>query len=172
MIKDKIITFGIYSFGVIVTLFYGGYGLNAEGLPKETYKALSIDEKASPKQLYDALTKRYYDPKQGFGEGSLAKFWEPIPITKYLAPGSFYKPPAQPEVEATRAQCVECHESTTPGWVHSWKSSVHSNLDDIRQLSDTDPKAYKKEIILEVENNLRSMGKLAEGEKACRGWLY
>ena len=165
MVVKQIKNLSICVFAMMLALCFGPGVLIAEDLPKETYKALNIDEKASPKQLYDALTKRYYDPKQGFGEGSLAKFWEPIPITKYLAPGSFYKPPAQPEVEATRAQCVECHESTTPGWVHSWKSSVHSNLDDIRQLSDTDPKAYKKEIILEVEKNLRSMGKLAEGEK-------
>jgi len=170
MAQCKKIVTRLFTLGIVAGLFFGevvlGDGaLKAIELPEETYKALKLDEKATPKQLFDALSQRYYDPKQGFGEGTLSKFWEPIPITKYLAPGSFYKPPASPEVESTRAQCVECHESTSPGWVHSWKSSTHSNLGDIRALSDSDPKAYKKEMILEVEKNLRSLGKLKEGEQ-------
>ncbi len=139
--------------------------VSAFDLPDETYEALQIDRSASPKELYDALTKRYYDPEQGFGEGTLAEFWEPIAITKYLAPGVYYEPPAEPEVEATRGQCIECHTSVTPGWVHSWRGSVHANLNTIRALPESDSRAYKKEIIAEVEDNLRSLGKLAEGQE-------
>ncbi len=39
-------------------------------VPSETYKALNIDRSASPKELYEALTKRYLDPAQGAGKGS------------------------------------------------------------------------------------------------------
>ncbi len=156
------ILIGVFS---IMVIMVGPVALAADfELPEETYKALKLDKSASPKQLYEALSKRYYDPKQGFGKGTLSKFWEPIPITKYLAPNVFYKPPKEPEVEATRTECVECHTSTTPGWVHSWKSSVHSNLDKIRALPETDPKAYKKKIITQVEANLKSLGKLKDGE--------
>ncbi|MBM3642376.1 MAG: hypothetical protein FJX15_13865, partial [Alphaproteobacteria bacterium] len=54
--------------------------------PDETFKALGLSKSASPKELYDALTKRYYDESQGAGKGSFSKYWEPIPISKYLNP--------------------------------------------------------------------------------------
>ncbi|MGA3340603.1 MAG: multiheme c-type cytochrome [Methylocella sp.] len=132
--------------------------------PDETYKALGLDKNASPNQLYDSLLKRYNDPAEGAGKGSFSNFWEPIPISKYLNPRDFYKPPQSVEVDATRTQCVECHSQTTPGWVHSWQKSVHGNLDDIRKLPDTDSRAYKKGLLIEVEANLRSMGVLKAGE--------
>ncbi len=132
--------------------------------PDETYKALGLDKTASPKELYDALEKRYHDEALGAGKGSLSKYWEPIPISKYLNPHSFYKPPQTVDVDATRAQCVECHSQATPGWTHSWKGSVHGNLDEIRNLPDSDFRAYKKAMIKEVETNLQSMGKLKAGE--------
>ena len=31
-------------------------------VPKETYEALNLDRSASPKELHEALTKRYMDP--------------------------------------------------------------------------------------------------------------
>jgi len=62
-------------------------------VPKETYKALNLEQSASPKQFYDALVKRYKDPAQGAGLGTLAKYWEPIPMSMYFDPASFYKPP-------------------------------------------------------------------------------
>lgn len=132
--------------------------------PEETFRALGLPKTASPKELYDALVKRYHDPAAGAGKGSLGAFWEPIPISKYLNPGDFYKPPQSIDVDATRQQCIECHTQTTPGWVHSWHKSVHSNLDEIRKLPDTDVRAYKKGLLTEVEGNLRSMGVLKEGE--------
>jgi hydroxylamine dehydrogenase len=132
--------------------------------PDETYKALGLAKTTSTKELYDALVKRYNDPGEGAGKGSLSQFWEPIPISKYLNPRDFYKPPQSIEIDATRQQCVECHTQTTPGWTHSWKKSVHGNLDEIRKLPETDSRAYKKNLLTEVEDNLRSMGLLKPGE--------
>jgi len=132
--------------------------------PDETFKSLGLTRSATPKELYDALTKRYYDPAQGAGKGSLSQYWQPIPITKYLDPRDFYAPPQGIEMDARREQCVECHEQTTPGWAHSWRASVHGNLEEIRNLSDKDSRAYKKGLIADVEANLRSMGLLKAGE--------
>ena len=148
---------------VIGTIGISGVGARAD-VPDETYKALGLDKNASPKELYDALVKRYNDPAEGAGKGSFAEFWEPIPITKYLNPRDFYTPPDSVHMDATRAQCVECHTQITPGWVHSWQKSVHGNLDEIRNLPETDSRAYKKGMITEVETNLRSMGLLEDGE--------
>ncbi len=50
-------------------------------VPKETYKALNLQQSASPKELHQALVKRYKDPAQGAGRGTLAKYWEPIPMS-------------------------------------------------------------------------------------------
>jgi hydroxylamine dehydrogenase len=132
--------------------------------PDETYKALGLAKTASPKQLYDALARRYSDPAEGAGRGSLAKYWEPIPISKYLNPRDFYKPPQTIDADATRAQCVECHAQTSPGWVHSWQKSVHGSLEEIRKLPDSDSRAYKKSLLTEIEGNLRSMGLLKANE--------
>lgn len=147
----------------IGTIGFSGIGARAD-VPDETYKALGLEKDASPKELYDALVKRYNDPAEGAGKGSLAEFWEPIPITKYLNPRDFYTPPDSVDMDATRAQCVECHTQITPGWVHSWQKSVHGNLDEIRNLTESDSRFYKKEMITEVETNLRSMGLLEDGE--------
>ena len=149
----------------VIALAFGVVGspVGAE-TPDETFKALGLAKTASPKELYDALVKRYNDPAEGAGKGSLSKFWEPIPISKYLNPRDFYKPPQSIEIDATRSQCVECHTQTTPGWVHSWQKSVHNNLDDIRKLPDADSRAYKKALLKDVEDNLRSMGRLKAGE--------
>ena len=41
-------------------------------VPSETYKALGIEKSATPKELHEALTKRYNDPAQGAGKGKHA----------------------------------------------------------------------------------------------------
>ena len=146
---------------VALTLFYAPFA--AAETPDETYKALGLSKSASPKELYEALTKRYHDEAQGAGKGTLSKYWEPIPISKYLNPHTFYKPPQTIDVDAKREQCVECHQQTTPGWTHSWQKSVHGNLDDIRKLPESDSRAYKKALLKEVEDNLHSMGTLKSG---------
>src|SRR5690606_3189288 len=83
--------------GAIVLVEVVGEAARAD-VPDETYKALNLDKSASPKELYDALVKRYNDPAQGAGTGSFSEFWEPIPITKYLNPRDFYTPPETVDV--------------------------------------------------------------------------
>jgi hydroxylamine dehydrogenase len=134
-------------------------------VPKETYDALKLDRSAAPKQLHDALVKRYKDPAEGAGRGTHAKYWEPIPFSKYLDPLSFYKPPTSVKDVATRQECVKCHTDETPVWVNSWKKSVHANLDGIRKLSPRDDTYYKKAKLEQVEANLRSLGKLGASEQ-------
>ncbi|ADE14257.1 Hydroxylamine oxidase [Nitrosococcus halophilus Nc 4] len=147
-----------------VSLLFVG-SANAE-IPNELYEALGVDKyEASPKELYEAVTERYYDPAQGHGEGKYAEYWEPIPFSQYMDPYTYYKPPSSPAKVATREECVECHEDETRGWVHAWKKSVHANLDEIRNLPKDDSRYYKKRLIKEVEDNLRSLGKLGEDEE-------
>lgn len=134
-------------------------------IPKETYKALGVDKSASPKDLFNALEKRYLDPAQGAGKGSHAEYWEPIPMSAYLDPLSFYKPPTSVKESNTREECVSCHEDETAGHVVAWKKSLHSDLDKVRNLSKDDPRFYKKKKLKAVEKNLRSMGKLGKNEK-------
>src|SRR5665648_565931 len=130
-------------------------------VPSETYEALKLDrEKTTPKQLYDALVKRYKDPAQGAGPGTMAEYWEPIPYGKYLDPATFYTPPTSMRDVAGRSECVECHTDESPVWVQAWKRSTHSNLDKVRNLKPSDPTFYKKAKLEDVESNLRSMGKL------------
>ncbi len=133
-------------------------------VPKETYEALNLDRSASPKQLHEALTKRFVDPGRGAGKGQYGQYWEPIPMSKYFDPMSFYKPPTSVKEIATREQCVKCHTDESPGWVELWKKSAHANLDKIRKLTPKDDTFYKKAKLEDVENNLRSIGKLGPTE--------
>jgi hydroxylamine dehydrogenase len=139
---------------------------NFPTVPSELFEALKIDrDNITPKQLHEALVKRYKDPKQGAGPGSMAEYWEPIPYSQYLDPATFYKPPSSMQDEADRAECVECHTDETPVWVQTWKRSTHANLDKVRKLKPSDPTFYKKAKLEDVETNLRSMGKLGANEK-------
>jgi hydroxylamine dehydrogenase len=133
-------------------------------VPNETYQALNLDRSASPKQLHEALTKRYVDPGRGAGKGQYGQYWEPLPFSQYLDPLSFYKPPKSVKEIATREQCVKCHKDESPGWVELWKKSAHANLDKIRKLTPKDDTFYKKAKLEEIEANLRSIGKLGEKE--------
>lgn len=139
-------------------------GVRAE-IPKETYDALKLDKSATSKQLYEALVKRYKDPSEGAGRGSFAKYWEPIAFSKYLYPAISYQPPSSVKEVASRQQCVKCHADETPVWVNAWKKSTHANLDKIRKLTPKDATFYKKAKLEEVEKNLRSLGRLGEGER-------
>ncbi|MEP6890957.1 MAG: multiheme c-type cytochrome, partial [Nitrospirota bacterium] len=134
-------------------------------VPKETYEALKLDRAASPKELHEALLKRYLDPAEGFGKGKFGQYWEPLPFSKYLDPASFYKPPTSVKDIATREQCVKCHTDESPGWVAMWKKSTHANLDKIRKLTSKDDTFYKKAKLEDVEKNLRSLGKLGATEQ-------
>lgn len=139
-------------------------GAAVADIPKELYDALGVTKSATPKQLYKKLTDRYYDPAQGAGKGKFADYWEPIPMSSYMDPLTFYKPPTSVKDVSNREECVKCHAEETPGAVLAWKKSTHSNLQAIRNLSDSDPRAYKKKMLAEAENNLRSMGKLGAKE--------
>jgi hydroxylamine dehydrogenase len=134
-------------------------------VPSQLYEALGIEKTATPKELHEAVTKRYNDPAQGAGKGKHAQYWEPIPMSMYFDPKTFYEAPSSPDEIAGRADCVECHTDETPVWVAAWKKSTHANLSKIRKLKPEDPRFYKKAKLEEIENNLRSMGKLGETEK-------
>jgi len=153
---------GLLAFGVMLA---APAQADFPSVPKETYQALKLDRSASPKELYEALVKRYLDPDQGFGKGMFAAYWQPIPFSQYLDPGSFYKPPKTVKDIATREQCVKCHTDESPGWVLAWKRSSHANLDKIRKLTPKDETYYKKDKLEAIEENLRSMGRLAKGEQ-------
>ncbi len=130
-------------------------------IPDATFENLKISRDASPAELYEAVAKRY---KEDYTEGKYAEYWEPIPMDMYFQPFLYYKPPNL-DMEVKRGQCVQCHTGVTHGWVTSWQQSVHANLDEIRDLPSTDVRAYKKDIIKSIENNLHSQGLLDEGEK-------
>ena len=138
-------------------------GANAD-IPKETYEALGVSKSASPKELFNALEKRYHDPAQGAGKGKFADLWEPIPMSRYFDPGTFYTPPSTVKETNSREECVECHQEETAGWVRMWRKSPHANLSAIRNLAPSDSRFYKKAKLEQIEKNLRSMGKLGEAE--------
>ena len=154
--------YGILACGVLLA---GTAQADFPSVPKETYEALKLDRAASPKQLHEALVKRYLDPAEGFGKGKYGQYWEPISMSKYLDPGSFYKPPTSVKDIATREQCVKCHTDESPGWVALWKKSAHANLDKIRKLNPKDDTYYKKAKLEAIETNLRSLGKLGATEQ-------
>ena len=145
-------------------LLVAGAQANFPSVPSETFEALKLDRSTTtPKQLHEALVKRYKDPAFT-GPGSMAEYWEPIPYSKYLDPATFYTPPTSMREVASRAECVECHTDESPVWVQAWKRSSHANLDKIRNLKPNDPTFYKKAKLEGVEKNLRSMGKLRANE--------
>jgi hydroxylamine dehydrogenase len=152
---------GLVACGVMLA---GTAQANFPSVPNETYQALNLDRSASPKEMHEALTKRYLDPGRGAGKGQYGQYWEPLPFSKYLDPLSFYKPPTSVKDVATREQCVKCHKDESPGWVELWKKSAHANLDKIRKLTPKDDTFYKKAKLEEIEANLRSLGKLGANE--------
>lgn len=131
-------------------------------VPDELFAALGLDRNVPANVLYDAVAARYHDEAQGYGRGKFADLWEPIAFSRYMDP-ALYQGREELDFEVEAGDCVGCHESITPGWVHSWGNSVHADLDMIRALPDDDSRAYKREHLAEVEANLRSMGLLAEG---------
>lgn len=130
-------------------------------VPDALFEHLGITRDASPAQLYDAVATRYYED---YTEGKYAELWEPIPMDMYFQPYLYYKAPEM-DFTVKRGDCLTCHTNVTHGWVESWEKSVHANLDEIRSLPDSDVRAYKKGIIKQIEDNLRSQGLLADGEQ-------
>lgn len=132
-----------------------------KSVPDATLDGLGLTRAATPDDLYKALTKRY---TENYTKGKFAQWWEPIPLDGYLAPTLFYENPGL-DFEARREDCATCHTGVTHGWVLSWQKSVHANLDEIRKLPAGDVRAYKKDMIAEVEANLVSEGLLKAGQQ-------
>ena len=130
-------------------------------IPDETFEVLGLDPQGDPAELYDALEWRYHDPEEGAGEGSLSDFWDPILFSKYTNPNAFYEPPDKGKGSG-RQGCVECHEKDTPGHTMAWKTSVHANLNAIRNLEPDDVRFYKKAKLKKIEGNLVALGLLEE----------
>ena len=148
---------------VLGLLLPPGMGLAWQTVPEELFEALGIERDAPANVLYDAVAARYYDEAQGYGRGQFADLWEPIAFSQYMDP-NLYQPREHLDFDVTAEECVSCHESITPGWVHAWQGSTHADLAALRDLPPEDSRAYKVEHLDEVEANLRSMGLLAEGQ--------
>jgi hydroxylamine dehydrogenase len=110
------------------------------------------------KSDFEQVKQNYYATHPG--KGSHGEYWQPIPIQKYWNPKDFYKPPQTIQGEFSQENCVSCHEASTPGAYHAWKKSVHSDLMAIRNLPDSNVRAYKKTKLVEIENNLHELGLL------------
>lgn len=132
-------------------------------VPAELFAALGVERDAPANVLYEAVAARFYDEAQGYGRGQFSELWEPIAFSRYMDP-QLYQGREHLDFEVAAEDCVACHESITPGWVHAWGRSVHADLDAIRALAEGDSRAYKIEHLHEIEANLRSMGLLAEGQ--------
>ncbi len=133
-------------------------------VPDELFEALGVARDAPANVLYDAVAARYYDEAQGYSRGPFADLWEPIAFSRYMDP-MLYEGREHLDFEVEAAECVSCHETVNPGWVHSWQRSVHADFDALRALPEDDSRAYKIGHLEEVEANLRTMGLLAEGER-------
>ncbi len=117
---------------------------------------------ASQTYDFDTIKDKYYADHPG--KGKYGDLWEPIPIQQYWNPITFYKPPDTIKGEFKADQCVTCHQSITPGWVHAWEDSAHANLDELRNLPDDDSRFYKKAKLEEIEKGLRERGILEDGQ--------
>ena len=131
-----------------------------DSVPDEQLQALQLSREASPKELFEALSKRY---KAELNKGKLARYWEPIPMDMYLAPSLFYKPP-DVNIDVTREQCVQCHGADGKGDTKMGKKLGIADLADPRvQAKFTDEAALRamKEGIKDKDGKLAM--KPAEG---------
>ena len=120
--------------------------------------------KAATSHDFGALKEQYY--KDHPGKGKYKDHWDPIEIQKYWNPVDFYQPPPSvPQMEVTREQCIECHQTLTPGAYHAWRKSTHANLDRIRKLNPVNVRHYKKAKLAKIEANLVELGILKKGKK-------
>lgn len=63
----------------LACLLFAGWGAALADIPSETYKALNLDqETATPKQLYEALTKRYRDRSRERGRARMPNIGSPL----------------------------------------------------------------------------------------------
>ena len=144
---------------------YAGNDNEASKAANENQASKDVAEYEASKDAYDyeALKDKYYADHPG--KGKYADLWEPIPIQQYWNPVSFYEPPNTVEGSFTAEECIACHQTTSPGWVHAWSDSSHANLDEIRNLDEGDPRFYKKAKLETIEKELQSRGVLAADEQ-------
>ncbi|MDH3342661.1 MAG: hydroxylamine oxidoreductase [Gammaproteobacteria bacterium] len=64
--------------------------------------------------------------KSGEGAGLYSRHWSPEAIFAYWSPTNFYQSTDSVVGEFSGEQCVDCHQSVTPGVVNDWRNSRHS----------------------------------------------
>ncbi len=64
--------------------------------------------------------------KGGTGAGLYSRLWSPDPVQGYWDPAKFYQSTQMVEGVFQGEQCVQCHESITPGIVADWRNSRHA----------------------------------------------
>ncbi len=138
---------------LILALLTGSVSAKEENLSYKEYTNLG----------YSQLKDKYLSDHPG--KGKYGDLWEPIPIQSYWDPIDFYEPPQTVKTEVSRGQCLTCHKAINPGLVKAWQESAHANLEQLRNLSDQNPRAYKKDRLAQVEANLVKRDVLNKGEK-------
>jgi hydroxylamine dehydrogenase len=67
---------------------------------------------------------------EGEGSGLYGKEWQPDPMHEYWDPATFHKPERELIEGIFKArECLECHESVTPGIVKDWQASRHAKAE-------------------------------------------
>jgi len=69
--------------------------------------------------------------KGGSGTGLYSRYWSPDPVQGYWDPDNFYQSSKILEGVFEPEQCVQCHEGITPGIVADWRSSRHSQAEEL-----------------------------------------
>ncbi|MCP4936202.1 MAG: hydroxylamine oxidoreductase [bacterium] len=64
--------------------------------------------------------------KSGPGAGLYSRLWQPDTVFSYWNPKPFYKSVQTVEGLFKGEECIECHESLTPGIVKDWRASKHA----------------------------------------------
>ena len=85
-------------------------------------------------------------PDKGKGVGPYAEHWKPIPMHRYWAPSYYYTPPANPQGEYGRNDCVLCHKSINPLLVKAWERSRHADFSKLLP--------YQQEYLKNINENL------------------
>ncbi len=64
--------------------------------------------------------------RSGTGIGLYSNEWEPDPMQQYWDPENFYNANSKIKAVFSGDQCIQCHQSITPGIVRDWRESRHS----------------------------------------------
>ena len=69
--------------------------------------------------------------KSGDGAGLYSRDWAPEPVFAYWNPDDFYQSVKSVVGVFEGEVCITCHTAITPGIVKDWKTSRHSQADEI-----------------------------------------